>query len=244
VAWGNTVEKSFEALTKIDNEISVELFDLRSIVPWDKESIAASVHKTRRLVVVQEDTENCSVGQMIISHITAQPDLWSEMVSPPILVSKTNVMIGYNPIYEYAALPDVDRIVAAIRKSAATRQEREDVVAAFVSNAEPNKQALGTSASTTPEIRNVQPITVPIMGEGIRNAKIVSLLKKPGDAIALDDELCEVETDKAVYPIESSFAGTMGEWKTKVGDMVDIGQELGTILTNEPAPAARKTVVA
>src|SRR5881394_751540 len=124
VAWGNTVEKSLEALTKIDNEISVELFDLRSIVPWDKESIAASVHKTRRLVVVQEDTENCSVGQMIISHITAQPDLWSEMVSPPILVSKTNVMIGYNPIYEYAALPDVDRIVAAIRRSASIQTSR------------------------------------------------------------------------------------------------------------------------
>src|SRR6202165_4856893 len=117
VAWGNTVEKSLEALAKIDNEISVELFDLRSIMPWDKESIAASVHKTGRLVVVQEDTENCSVGQMIISHVTAQPDLWSEMVSPPILVSKANVMIGYNPIYEYAALPDVDRIVAAVRRS-------------------------------------------------------------------------------------------------------------------------------
>ncbi|PYL10448.1 MAG: hypothetical protein DME34_00505, partial [Verrucomicrobia bacterium] len=70
-------------------------------------------------------------------------------------------------------------------------------------------------------------------GEGIRNAKIVSLLKKPGDPIALDDERCEVETDKAVYPIQSSFAGVMGEWKTKVGDTVDIGQELGTILTGE-----------
>ncbi|MEY2571854.1 MAG: 2-oxoisovalerate dehydrogenase component, partial [Verrucomicrobiota bacterium] len=56
-------------------------------------------------------------------------------------------------------------------------------------------------------------------------------LKKPGDTIALDDPLCEVETDKAVYPIESSFAGTMGEWKTEVGATVDIGQELGTILT-------------
>jgi pyruvate/2-oxoglutarate dehydrogenase complex dihydrolipoamide acyltransferase (E2) component len=71
------------------------------------------------------------------------------------------------------------------------------------------------------------------MGEGIRNAKIVSLLKKPGDSIALDDDLCEVETDKAVYPIQSSFAGVMGEWKTKVGDTVDIGQELGTIFTRD-----------
>ena len=68
------------------------------------------------------------------------------------------------------------------------------------------------------------------MGEGIRAAKVVSLLKKPGDKIQHDDPLCEVETDKAVYPIESSFAGTMGEWKTEVGATVEIGQELGTIL--------------
>jgi pyruvate/2-oxoglutarate dehydrogenase complex dihydrolipoamide acyltransferase (E2) component len=88
------------------------------------------------------------------------------------------------------------------------------------------------------------------MGEGIRNAKIVSLLKKPGEQIQLDDELCEVETDKAVYPIQSSFAGKMGEWKTKIGDTVEIGQELGTIVTSEPASAeqfdaaAKESVVA
>src|SRR5256714_949890 len=237
VAWGNTVEKSLEALAKIDNDISVELFDLRSIAPWDKEAIAASVHKTGRLVVVQEDTENCSVGQMIITDIASQPDLWSEMVSPPILVSKTNVMIGYNPIYEYAALPDVDRIVAALKRSVSTETARaptpvlRDRKPATIESAKPAPQKVEMPNG------NVQPITVPIMGEGIRNAKIVSLLKKPGDPIALDDDLCEVETDKAVYPIQSSFAGTMGEWKTKVGDTVDIGQELGTILTGDATQA-------
>ena len=69
VAWGNTVEKSLEAIEKIGDEMSVELIDLRSIAPWDKATIEESVRKTGRLVVVQEDTENCSVGQMIISHI-------------------------------------------------------------------------------------------------------------------------------------------------------------------------------
>src|SRR5437879_10797039 len=139
-AWVNTVEKSLEALAKIHREVSVELFDLRSIVPWDKDAIARSVHKTGRLVVVQEDTENCSVGQMIISHITARPDLWSEMVSPPILVSKANVMIGYNPIYEYAALPDVERIVAAIKRSVSTKSER--VVAAAVPGGSPSRTGI------------------------------------------------------------------------------------------------------
>src|SRR6476619_530165 len=127
VAWGNTVEKSLEALNKIGNEISVELIDLRSIVPWDSAAIEESVGKTRRLIVVQEDTENCSVGQMIISHVTGTPGLWNELLSPPILGSKPNVVIGYNPIYEYAALPDVERIVAAIRRSISTRHERATV---------------------------------------------------------------------------------------------------------------------
>src|SRR6266536_2609070 len=238
VAWGNTIEKSLEALEKIENEISVELIDLRSIMPWDRATIEKSVRKTQRLVVVQEDTENCSVGQMIISHISGRPELWNEMISPPILVSKANVMIGYNPIYEYAALPDVERIVSAIKRSISTKQERVAVTGIGDSGrteAEPTFTRPGSTIPTRAE--HVQNIAVPVMGEGIRNAKIVSLLKKPGDAIALDDPLCEVETDKAVYPIESSFAGVMGEWKTKVGDTVEIGQKLGSILTGEASLA-------
>jgi 2-oxoisovalerate dehydrogenase E1 component len=258
VAWGNTIEKTLEALDKIGNEVSVELIDLRSIVPWDAAAIEESVRKTGRLIVVQEDTENCSVGQMIISHVTGTPRLWTELLSPPILVSKPNVVIGYNPIYEYAALPDVERIVAAIRRAVTSKQERavvaagadrgrssqESVVAHPGSSAfanQPPSRSRGTTADRPPPAteetteQHVQSITVPIMGEGIRNAKIVSLLKKPGEQIQLDDELCEVETDKAVYPIQSSFAGVMGEWKTKIGDTVEIGQELGTILTSEPA---------
>jgi 2-oxoisovalerate dehydrogenase E1 component len=242
VAWGNTIEKSLEALNKIGAEISVELIDLRSIVPWDAAEVEDSVRKTRRLVVVQEDTENCSVGQMIISHVTGTPGLWNELLSPPILVSKPNVVIGYNPIYEYAALPDVERIVTAIRRSVTSKQERA-VVAAGVDRGRSSQEPAFTNPASTPPAtaktteQKVRSITVPIMGEGIRNAKIVSLLKKPGEKIQLDDELCEVETDKAVYPIQSSFAGVMGEWKTKVDDTVDIGQELGTILTSEPAIA-------
>ena len=255
VAWGNTIEKSLEALNKIGNEVSVELIDLRSIVPWDAAAIEESVRKTRRLVVVQEDTENCSVGQMIISHVTGNPGLWNELLSPPILVSKPNVVIGYNPIYEYAALPDVERIVTAIRRSISTRHERATVAGIGDSGRAVPKPEVAMprspiSATTKTTEQRVQSITVPVMGEGIRNAKIVSLLKKPGEQIQLDDELCEVETDKAVYPIQSSFAGVMGEWKSKIDDTVEIGQELGTIVTSEPASAeqfdaaAKESVVA
>jgi len=239
IAWGNTVEKALEAIQQIENEANIELIDLRSISPWDRETIEESVRKTGRVVVVQEDTENCSVGQMIITHLTSQTNLWKNMLAPPILVSKGNVMIGYNPIYEYAALPDVQRIVAAIRKSISTKQQRP--VAAAVSAAGPADRGRyarpysGQEPQPRPATAatNTQSITVPIMGEGIRSAKVVALLKKPGDPIELDDALCEVETDKAVYPIESSFAGTMGKWKVEVGATVEIGQELGTIFADD-----------
>jgi 2-oxoisovalerate dehydrogenase E1 component len=239
VAWGNTVEKAIEAIEEIENEAGVELIDLRSISPWDREMVEESVRKTGRVIIVQEDTENCSVGQMIIAHLASQTDLWTNLVSPPILVSKGNVMIGYNPIYEYAALPDVERIVSAIRKSISIKTQREAIPVAAVAG-----RGLGADKTEAQKPRPTtaaaekKPITVPIMGEGIRSAKVVALLKQPGDAIALDDALCEVETDKAVYPIESSFAGTMGEWKVEVGDTVEIGQELGTILTGEAVEAA------
>ncbi len=230
IAWGNTVEKSLEAIAKIGDETSIELIDLRSIAPWDTAMIEESVRKTGRVVVVQEDGSNCSVGQMIISHLAAQGDIWNSMISPPVLVTKSNVMIGYNPIYEYAALPDVERIVAAIRQSVSVAQQKTSVVAA-VSAADMRKHVPPEGrASARPQTSRTQQIVVPIMGEGIRAAKVVSLLKKPGDKIQHDDPLCEVETDKAVYPIESSFAGTMGEWKTEVGANVEIGEELGTIL--------------
>jgi 2-oxoisovalerate dehydrogenase E1 component len=236
VAWGNTIEKSLEALAEIGDEISVDLLDLRWIVPWDREAIEESVTRTGRLVVIQEDSENCSVGQMIIAHLAGQPEIWNELLAPPILVSKPNVAIGYNPIYEFAALPDVKRIVGALRESMATAQApRVGAGIADPGRALPKpisaKKPAGVVDPGYNKAMGIQKIIVPIMGEGIRNAKVVTLLKQPGEKIALDDPLCEVETDKAVYPIESSFAGTMGEWKTEVGATVDIGQELGTIVT-------------
>jgi len=241
VAWGNTVEKSLEALSQLGDSVSIELIDLRSIVPWDREMIEESVRKTGRLVVVQEDTENCSVGQMIISHLAGRPDVWSRLVSPPLLVSKGNVMIGYSPVYEYAALPDTARIIDAVHRVVKGSMTPRTVGAleALPARGQSDREVAVPpfSAPATGLVDVV--IKVPVMGEGIRAARIVSFSKQPGDKVALDEALCEVETDKAVYPVESSMAGELKEWRCKVDQVVDIGAEIAVMTVDAAsAPAA------
>lgn len=115
VTYGNTLELAHEAAEQLAGEASVEIIDLRSIVPCDYETITASVEKTGRLVVIQEDTRTCGFGQAVISEMVSDPDRFSLFLSSPQLVSRGDVHIGYNPIYEYAALPSVDEVVAACR---------------------------------------------------------------------------------------------------------------------------------
>ncbi len=117
VTWGNCIELAFAAADHLANSVSVEIIDLRSIQPWDRQTIVDSLAKTGRLVVVQEDGRSCSVGQMIISEILGDAESFNLFVSAPQLVSKPDVPIGYNPIYEYAALPDTDQVIAAINNT-------------------------------------------------------------------------------------------------------------------------------
>ena len=114
VTWGNCIEPAMAAANQLADSYSCEIIDLRSIQPWDKETILASVEKTGRLVIVQEDSKSCSVGQMIISEIAGDNESWCHFISAPQLVSKPDVHIGYNPIYEYAALPSTDEVIEAI----------------------------------------------------------------------------------------------------------------------------------
>ena len=115
VSWGNCMELAFAAAEQLPN-LSIEIIDLRSIQPWDKEAVQASVAKTGRLVVVQEDAESCSAGQMIITELTGNDESWYSFQSSPKLISRPDVHIGYNPIIEYAALPDVDDVVNAVKQ--------------------------------------------------------------------------------------------------------------------------------
>jgi 2-oxoisovalerate dehydrogenase E1 component len=112
VTWGNTLELADEAARRSGADL--EIIDLRSIVPCDYETIQKSLEKTGRLVVIQEDTRTCGFGQAVISEIMSNPTTFNLFLAPPQLVSREDVSVGYNPIYEYAALPDIERVLGAI----------------------------------------------------------------------------------------------------------------------------------
>lgn len=87
-------------------------------------------------------------------------------------------------------------------------------------------------------------IQVPALGESITEATVGQWYKKPGEPVAVDEEICELETDKVNMPIPSPTAGVMGEILAAEGDTVEVGSIIGTISDGNgavaaPAPAAK-----
>lgn len=119
VTYGNCVELAEDAVAKLGSEVSVEIVDLRSLVPCDYETITESVRKTGRLVMLYEDNRTGGFGQAVVSEMIGKPERWNLLLAPPQVVAREDVSIGYNPIYEYAALPSIDDVIAAIRTTMA-----------------------------------------------------------------------------------------------------------------------------
>jgi pyruvate dehydrogenase E1 component beta subunit len=110
-----SVHHALDVAETLEGEgISVEVLDLRSLVPLDREAILATVGKTRRLVVVDEDYHSFGVsGEVVATVADEDPGLFA---APPVRVAVPDVPIPYAHSLEYAVLPRHDRIEAAIRK--------------------------------------------------------------------------------------------------------------------------------
>ncbi|WP_171136482.1 2-oxoglutarate dehydrogenase complex dihydrolipoyllysine-residue succinyltransferase [Ruegeria sp. HKCCC1038] len=84
-------------------------------------------------------------------------------------------------------------------------------------------------------------VRVPTLGESVTEATVATWFKKPGDAVAVDEMLCELETDKVTVEVPSPAAGVMGEIVAAEGETVGVDALLATIAAGEgaaPAPAA------
>src|SRR4028118_844166 len=82
-------------------------------------------------------------------------------------------------------------------------------------------------------------VTVPTLGESITEATLGQWLKKPGDAVAADEPIASLETDKVAVEVPSPVAGTMGEQIVPEGETVNVGAVIARIKSGAGAqPAA------
>ena len=108
------------AAERLDGEgIDVEVVDLRSLRPLDFETIATSVRKTQRLLIVHEGVKTMGIGAEIAALI-AESDVFDALVAPIVRLGGADVPIPYNPKLEKAAVPQEDNIADAARRLAAT----------------------------------------------------------------------------------------------------------------------------
>ncbi len=80
-------------------------------------------------------------------------------------------------------------------------------------------------------------VTVPTLGESITEATLGQWLKQPGDAVAADEPLASLETDKVAVEVNAPAAGVMGEQLVSEGDNVAVGAVIARIETNGAAAA-------
>lgn len=113
VTYGNTTHLCLDAADKLAQEgkAEVEVIDIRSLIPLDKESIIASIRKTGKVLVVHEDKVFAGFGGEIAAIIGS--DAFELLDAPVKRVGSEFTPVGFNRILEGAVLPNMQKIYEA-----------------------------------------------------------------------------------------------------------------------------------
>jgi len=115
VATARMVHESLEAARRLAEEgAEVEVLDPRSLVPLDREALAASVRRTHRVVIAEEGPMRGSVGAWLAWVV--MEDCFDDLDAPIARVAGPNVPIPFSPPLEAAVTPGADDVIAAVRQ--------------------------------------------------------------------------------------------------------------------------------
>jgi 2-oxoisovalerate dehydrogenase E1 component len=122
VTYGATVQRAIVAANRVAEggdgpPIDVEVIDLRTLSPWDREMVFASVRRTSRVIVAYEDSLSWGYGSEIAAAIADECFPWLD--APVKRVASSDTFVGYAPQLEDAILPQVDDFTRAYREIAA-----------------------------------------------------------------------------------------------------------------------------
>jgi 2-oxoisovalerate dehydrogenase E1 component len=117
VTWGALVQRSLLAAQQAEKDgISAMVLDLRTIMPYDWETIALAVARTNRVVIAHEDQLTCGFGAELAARVAGE--LFEHLDAPVRRVAALDVPVAYHPDLEEAILPQSADILKAIRETA------------------------------------------------------------------------------------------------------------------------------
>lgn len=253
VAAGRMVPLSLEAAAKLESEgVSVEVIDLRTIVPLDLPAILASVARTGKLLVVDEGYAMCGLGAEIAAAVGEEA--FDDLDAPVSRLTMDPVSHPLHPGLESECLPTVEKIAVAIRELMAGKAilpKRPLVAGRSAPTSAAPVPAPAVAAPTPTPTSTPAPAPVaapapahsaPVNGNGagealilphgdltVSEATVVKWLKKPGEKFQKDEAIVDVETEKAVSSVEAPFAGRLSQILVPVGEKVKMGATLGLI---------------
>ena len=118
ITWGAMVYTASEAAERLDSDgVSVEIVDLRTVMPWDKAAVLESARKTSKVLVLHEDTRSGGFGGEIAA--TIAEEAFEDLDAPVRRIAAPDTPVPFSPSLEKAFLPQVDDVVAGLRDLAA-----------------------------------------------------------------------------------------------------------------------------
>jgi 2-oxoisovalerate dehydrogenase E1 component beta subunit len=118
ITWGAMVYTAEEAAQQLDADgVSVEIIDLRSVMPWDKPAVLESARKTSKVLVLHEDTRTGGFGAEIAASISEEA--FEDLDAPVKRIAAPDTPVPFSPVLEKAFIPQVDDVVAGLRELAA-----------------------------------------------------------------------------------------------------------------------------
>jgi 2-oxoisovalerate dehydrogenase E1 component beta subunit len=115
ITWGAMVYTADEAANQLD-DVSVEIIDLRTILPWDKQAVLESARKTSKVLVLHEDTRTGGFGAEIAA--TIAEEAFEDLDAPLKRITAPDSPVPFSPTLEKAYIPQVEDVVKGLKELA------------------------------------------------------------------------------------------------------------------------------
>jgi len=207
VTWGSTVPLCEQVCSSLESAgFRAELIDLRSISPWDSETVIRSARRTSKLLVVHEDNLTCGFGAEVVAAV-------AESAECPVTcrrVTRPDTYVPCNYSNQLEVLPSFGRILEG---------------AAAMLGIEVSWEAIEDPSG------DLFPIHAIGASPADQSVAVVAWTVGPGDLVARGQRIADLESDKSVYELSSPIDGRIVSVLVPVGESVSVGTALALLST-------------